>query len=182
MFKEQYIRDNEKLHAKETLLMEIKEKNAREKIALTPRQKFVRYGAVFAAFVLVAAGIFGTIYATKGANGATPENAALSAAADGTTPVDVESSDDIYAMIEAMQGGSDNGRAVLASGTMSDGAQVKTESATTEAPAAVASQDAAAMDASAAFRTPQKSPGAYCRYVPNGEYDSTCPSSGASFH
>jgi len=29
MFKEQYIRDNDKLKAKETLLMEIKEKNAR---------------------------------------------------------------------------------------------------------------------------------------------------------
>ena len=42
MFKEQYIRDNEKLHAKETLLMEIKEKNAHEKIALTSKQKFVR--------------------------------------------------------------------------------------------------------------------------------------------
>ncbi len=54
MFKEQYIRDNDKLKAKETLLMEIKEKNAREKIALTPKQKFVRYGAVFAAFLLVA--------------------------------------------------------------------------------------------------------------------------------
>ena len=52
MFKEQYIRDNDKLKAKETLLMEIKEKNTREKIARTPRQKFVRYGAVFAAFVL----------------------------------------------------------------------------------------------------------------------------------
>ena len=61
MFKEQYIRDNDKLKAKETLLMEIKEKNAREKIALTPRQKFVRYGAVFAAFVLVAAGVFGVL-------------------------------------------------------------------------------------------------------------------------
>ena len=65
MFKEQYIRDNDKLKAKETLLMEIKEKHTREKIALTPRQKFVRYGAVFAAFVLVAAGVFGVTQLNK---------------------------------------------------------------------------------------------------------------------
>lgn len=151
MFKEQYIRDNEKLHAKETLLMEIKEKNAREKIALTPKQKFVRYGAVFAAFVLVAAGIFGTIYATKGSNSATPENAVLSAAADSTTSVGVESYDDIYAMIEAMQGDNGDGRGVIASGAMMDSAQVKTESAITEAPAAAAADGSMAMDATADY-------------------------------
>ena len=100
MFKEQYIRDNDKLHAKETLLMEIKEKNAREKIALTPKQKFVRYGAVFAAFLLVAAGVFGTLYATRGGNAvATPQNAMLSAA---NTPSEITSYDDVYAMVEAM--------------------------------------------------------------------------------
>lgn len=151
MFKEQYIRDNEKLHAKETLLMEIKEKNAREKIALTPKQKFVRYSAVFAAFVLVAAGIFGTIYATKGSNSATPENAVLSAAADSTTSAGVESYDDIYAMIEAMQGDNGGGRGVIASGAMMDSAQVKTESATTEAPAAAAADGSMAMDATADY-------------------------------
>ena len=70
MFKEQYIRDNDKLKAKETLLMEIKEKNTREKIALTPRQKFVRYGAVFAAFILVAAGVFGVTQLGKGTSAA----------------------------------------------------------------------------------------------------------------
>ena len=114
MFKEQYIRDNDKLKAKETLLMEIKEKNTREKIALTPRQKFVRYGAVFAAFILVAAGVFGTLYATRGNNSATPANATLSAttenatsATDGTPATaaitEVTSYDDIYGLIESMQ-------------------------------------------------------------------------------
>ena len=81
MFKEQYIRDNDKLKAKETLLMEIKEKNTREKIALTPKQKFVRYGAVFAAFLLVAVSVFGLITANKPGSAA-PQNAALSASAD----------------------------------------------------------------------------------------------------
>ena len=62
MFKEQYIRDNEKLHAKETLLMEIKNKDAQRKGAeqknhLTPKQAWIRYGAIAAAFVLVAGGM-----------------------------------------------------------------------------------------------------------------------------
>lgn len=99
MFKEQYIRDNEKLHAKETLLMEIKEKNAHEKIALTSKQKFVRYGAVFAAFALVIAGVFGALYAGRGP-GATPETAVASA--DGAQ-VTIETYDDIYSLIENMQ-------------------------------------------------------------------------------
>lgn len=144
MFKEQYIRDNDKLHAKETLLMEIKEQNAREKIALTPKQKFVRYGAVFAAFVLVVAGIFGTIYATRGTNAA-PESETLSAA--GATS-EITSYDDVYAMIEAMQSGYGNGGVVAAGGVMMDGAMVKTESATVAAaPSAAASEaPAVAMD------------------------------------
>ncbi len=144
MFKEQYIRDNDKLKAKETLLMEIKEKNAREKIALTPKQKFVRYGAVFAAFLLVAAGVFGALYANRGTDAAaTPENATLSAAA---APTEINSYDDVYAMIEAMQSGYSNGGA-LAGGVMMDGAMVKTESATTAAaPSATESEGAAVMD------------------------------------
>ena len=101
MFKEQYIRDNDKLKAKETLLMEIKEKHTREKIALTPRQKFVRYGAVFAAFVLVAAGVFGVTQLGKGTSAA-PVNATLSAA-DSSDVREVKSYDDIYGLIESMQ-------------------------------------------------------------------------------
>ena len=147
MFKEQYIRDNDKLKAKETLLMEIKEKNTREKIALTPRQKFVRYGAVFAAFVLVAAGVFGTLYATRGGNNSpTPENATLAATSESassqdgtatqTTITEVKAYDDIYGLIESMQNNSVmyGGDVVMEAATAS-GAQVKTDSATVEAAA-----------------------------------------------
>ena len=102
MFKEQYIRDNDKLKAKETLLMEIKEKHTREKIARTPRQKFIRYGTVFAAFLLVAVSVFGIINANKGTS-ATPANMALSAEAATAEVKTVESYDDIYGLIESMQ-------------------------------------------------------------------------------
>ena len=129
MFKEQYIRDNEQLHAKETLLMEIKEKHAREKIALTPRQKFVRYGAVFAAFVLVAAGVFGVLYANRG-GAPVPENAAVSAAADAANATSIETYDDIYGLIEAMQAA--NG--VYAGGVMMESAMA--DGAIAAAPAA----------------------------------------------
>ena len=147
MFKEQYIRDNDKLKAKETLLMEIKEKNTREKIALTPRQKFVRYGAVFAAFVLVAAGVFGALYATSGGNkNPMPQNETLAATTesassqDGTTTqttiTEVKAYDDIYGLIESMQtsyGMPDGGMTMEA--TTASGAQVKTDTATAEAAA-----------------------------------------------
>ncbi len=134
MFKEQYIRDNDKLKAKETLLMEIKEKHAREKIALTPRQKFVRFGAVLAAFALVAVGALGTLLVTGGSKTSAPVSPMLSAqydsaepsAADGASPaaesavtsdtaaagvmesestVSVKSYDDMYALIQKLQSG-----------------------------------------------------------------------------
>ncbi len=123
MFKEQYIRDNDKLKAKETLLMEIKEKNTREKIALTPKQKFVRYGAVFAAFLLVAVSVFGLINANKPSSAA-PGNMALSASSDQTESAKaagvttVESYDDIFGMIETMQ----NNNVVYSGGVMMEGA------------------------------------------------------------
>ena len=144
MFKEQYIRDNDKLKAKETLLMEIKEKNTREKIALTPKQKFVRYGAVFAAFLLVAVSVFGIITANKPGS-ATPQNTALSATGDQAesakpTVTAVESYDDIYGMIETMQNGTTYNGGVMMEGAAADSAAAapaagaKTE-ATAEAPA-----------------------------------------------
>jgi len=117
MFKEQYIRDNDKLKAKETLLMEIKEKNTREKIALTPRQKFVRYGAVFAAFILVAAGVFGVTQLGKGSSAA-PANVTLSAAADSADVQEVTSYDDLYGLIESMQ----NNNVLYDSGVMMESA------------------------------------------------------------
>lgn len=117
MFKEQYIRDNDKLKAKETLLMEIKEKNTREKIALTPRQKFVRYGAVFAAFILVAAGVFGVTQLGKGSSAA-PANVTLSAAADSADVQEVTSYDDLYGLIKSMQ----NNNVLYDSGVMMESA------------------------------------------------------------
>ena len=143
MFKEQYIRDNDKLKAKETLLMEIKEKNTREKIALTPKQKFVRYGAVFAAFLLVAVSVFGIINANKGTS-ATPTNVALSAeaASDAAEVKTVESYDDIFGLIETIQ--TKNGMyagGVVMEGALTDSAvapsagDAKTEMATQEAAA-----------------------------------------------
>ncbi len=133
MFKEQYIRDNDKLKAKETLLMEIKEKNTREKIALTPRQKFVRYGAVFAAFVLVAAGVFGVTQLGKGTSAA-PANVTLSAAADSSDVREVKSYDDIYALIEQMQNkyASTNGGVMMES-AVSDGATMAAPAGAAEA-------------------------------------------------
>ena len=140
MFKEQYIRDNDKLKAKETLLMEIKEKNTREKIALTPKQKFVRYGAVFAAFLLVAVSVFGIITANKPGS-ATPQNAALSATGDQAesakpTVTAVESYDDIYGIIETMQNGTTYNGGVMMEGAAADSAVA--------APAAGAKTEAAA--------------------------------------
>ena len=138
MFKEQYIRDNDKLKAKETLLMEIKEKNTREKIALTPRQKFVRYGAVFAAFVLVAAGVFGVAQLGKGSSAA-PVNVTLSAAADSSDVREVKSYDDIYGLIETMQ----NNNAVYSGGVMMESAVA--DGATAPAPAGAATEAKADM-------------------------------------
>ena len=145
MFKEQYIRDNEKLKAKETLIMEIKEKYTREKIALTPRQKFVRFGAVFAAIALVAIGSFGTLLVTRNASApaqqdvmmsAAAENAEASSAADAApvaesatapaaeiqVPANVESYDDIYALIEKMQSGGMYAGGVMLESAVRDGA------------------------------------------------------------
>ena len=150
MFKEQYIRDNDKLKAKETLLMEIKEKNTRERIALTPKQKFVRYGAVFAAFLLVAVSVFGVINANKPGSAA-PQNAALSAAGDQAETAKpavttVESYDDIYGMIETMQNSGMDSGGVMMESAVADGAvaaapaaagDAKTEMAA-EAPATTA--------------------------------------------
>ncbi len=133
MFKEQYIRDNDKLKAKETLLMEIKEKNTREKITLTPRQKFIRYGAAFAAFVLVAAGVFGMVYASKG-SAPMAENAALSTKESSDSISEVTSYDDIYGLIESMQ----NNNVLYSGGVMMESAMA--DGATAAAPSASADE------------------------------------------
>ena len=107
MFKEQYIRDNEKLHAKETLLMEIKEKNAQQKQNASRRQKWVRYGAVAAAFVFIIGGAIGAIAASRSAE--TAETTQSVSAADTSA---VTSYDDIYELIEQMQGSYDTGSGI----------------------------------------------------------------------
>ena len=157
MFKEQYIRDNDKLKAKETLLMEIKEKHTREKIALTPKQKFVRYGTVFAAFLLVAVSVFGVINANKGTQA--PGNMTMSAAANpesaaSTAVTTVESYDDIFGMIETMQ----NSNTAYSGGVMlesaaTDGAMAapaagaaKGDMTTQEAAAPVPATDSGSVD------------------------------------
>ncbi|HWP21702.1 MAG TPA: beta-propeller domain-containing protein, partial [Candidatus Cryosericum sp.] len=148
MFKEQYIRDNEKLHAKETLLMEIKNKDAQRKGAeqknhLTPRQAWVRYGAVAAAFVLIAGGIIGTVFANRSNSPAPGGTQTLSAAAESTAGdvVSVENYDDIYALIEQMQTSYDTG-------VVYDGA-VQTEEAAIAGGAEVKAADSAATTAEA---------------------------------
>ena len=104
MFKEQYIRDNDKLHAKETLLMEIKEKRTREEKRLTRQEKFVRYGAVAAAFILVIGGVLGVWFANRGTGTATTAQQTLEANTANSS-VTIESYDDIYDMVEQMQYG-----------------------------------------------------------------------------
>lgn len=136
MFKEQYIRDNEKLHAKETLLMEIKQKNAREKEGSTRRQAWVRYGAVAAAFVLILGGVIGGAFAIRSAK--TTESVPMTASAQ-SGDVTVSSYDDVYALIEKMQSGVETGIAY-------DSGVVMTE----EAPAAAPQTEAKAADATTA--------------------------------
>jgi len=124
MFKEQYIRDNEKLHAKETLLMEIKEKHAREEKRFTRQQKFVRYGAVAAAFILVIGGVLGIWLANRGSDATTTTEQTLeaSAADAANSVVSIDSYDDIYDLIEQMQGTYDAGTGLRYEVTTTEGA------------------------------------------------------------
>lgn len=127
MFKEQYIRDNEKLHAKETLLMEIKEKDADRKQSASRRQKWVRYGAVAAAFVLVLGGVIGAVAASRSAG--TEQTAQTVSAAETSA---VASYDDIYELIEQMQNSYDMGSGVRYSAAVTE---ESTADAAAEAPA-----------------------------------------------
>lgn len=154
--------------------MEIKEKYTREKIALTPRQKFVRFGAVFAAFALIAVGALGTLLVTGGEKTAAPESTMMSAAAENAetsstevmapaasqdaaaapleVPASVESYDDIYGLIEQMQtrNGMMTGGVMLesADGAMAAPAagEAKGEMATQEAAAPSVSMDSSGVD------------------------------------
>ena len=144
MFKEQYIRDNEKLHAKETLLMEIKQKNAREKESSSRRQAWVRYGAVAAAFVLILGGVIGGAFAVRSAR--TQETATMTASAEsGAT---ISSYDDVYALIEKMQSGTDTGVAYGSGAVMTEGAAVAAPQAEVKSADAATAAEAPAPDAS----------------------------------
>lgn len=87
--------------------MEIKEKQEREERRFTRQQKFVRYGAVAAAFILVIGGVLGVWFANRGTDSTTATEQTLEANAQETTnaTVSIESYDDIYDMIEQMQYG-----------------------------------------------------------------------------
>ncbi len=159
MFKEQYIRDNEKLKAKETLLMEIKKQAESQQGAGAKRSRFVRYGAVAAAAVLVLTGVLGVLIHnlnTSDAQSAAPmsaaaqtEPSAAGGAADTANKVlkaePVESYDELFEMIDGFYGGRrfmmDTGMAVEESADRNDAAAdgASTSSAkTTDAPAATA--------------------------------------------
>jgi inhibitor of cysteine peptidase len=103
MFREQYIRDNEKLRAKETLLMEIKQK-ARKNSRPAARTGWVRYGAVAAAILLVAGGVLGMILSQAGQSTSAEEHQSLSAARSGeagdASPMEVTDYNQLYDAIE----------------------------------------------------------------------------------
>ena len=103
MFREQYIRDNEKLRAKETLLMEIKQK-ARKNSRPAARTGWVRYGAVAAAILLVAGGVLGMILSQAGQSTSAEEHQSLSAARSGeagdASPMEVTDYNQLYDVIE----------------------------------------------------------------------------------
>lgn len=74
MFKEQYIRDNEKLHAKEALFMEIQNKLNQEDQKRSRRNRIVRWTAVAAAALLVLGGTLGIVLANAKPAVRTPQS------------------------------------------------------------------------------------------------------------
>ena len=174
MFKEQYIRDNDKLYAKETLLMEIKQKSEAEEKRAKTRNRYVRYGAVAAAVLLVVGGAVGALLAARGQN-PKADNATLtaeSAAADSSVlmaaapeeamDVAVESKagsaegvrpvtgyDELRDMIFTLQGGENGMNAKMDAATAS-GAGVETAVAEESASDSAASYSAAAQAAAPA--------------------------------
>lgn len=112
MFEEQYRRDNDKLRAKDTLLMDILQKADMEKKAQKRRARFVRYGAAAAAVVLV---IGGTVGALASHNRKPSANDMLMTAdAADTTAVaaprdaalvdaEITSYDDLFTLVDSLQ-------------------------------------------------------------------------------
>ena len=87
MFSEQYRRDNELLSAKETLLMGIQNQIQEEERHANSRARFVRYGIVAAAVVLVLAGALGFLLNRPGAGKSSLENTAASAAGENAATI-----------------------------------------------------------------------------------------------
>ena len=106
MFKEQYIRDNEKLQAKEALFMEIQNKLNQENEKTSRRNSVLRWAAVAAAALLVVGGTLGIVLAnartTKPGTPDVPQ--ALSADPDRANDAVTAfgSYDEIYQMIDTM--------------------------------------------------------------------------------
>ena len=152
MFKEQYRRDNERLHAREELLMEIKKKaNAPSRGA--GRTGFARYGALAAAMLLVLTGVAGVLLnpAAKGGDGTEPRMTVSAAAAPqeaanaGEATAEVlrlENYEDLYALMMETR------REVYADGAVAGGGFKSEAAAEAEAPAAdePAASSSAAMD------------------------------------
>ncbi len=103
MFKEQYIRDNEKLHVKEALFMDIQNKLDRENTGAGRRSRFVRWAAVAAAAVLVIGGTLGVVLSgsrTAPADAESPQ----SVSTQGVSAESVADYDALYELISSAGG------------------------------------------------------------------------------
>ncbi|MEG1754788.1 MAG: beta-propeller domain-containing protein [Clostridia bacterium] len=147
MFKEQYIRDNEKLHAKETLLMEIKNKVTQEEPVRKRRNAFVRYGAVAAAVVLIAGGILGLALNGRANTAAVPMAAAVGSqeSADVAVPGLTETTlfnnyDELFELMETMQINRANVKSSAANESAPAPMDSGTESAAADTPLSASAQ------------------------------------------
>lgn len=134
MFKEQYIRDNDKIHAKETLFMEIQKKASEDSRSPQRQARLVRWGAVAAAAVLVVGGCLGIALGSRSAPAAGAQNQSVSAADQQQDVLTFTSYDELYDLLENMNG---------TGGMARDGA------VTNAAPEAVAEEAAPAAEAPA---------------------------------
>ncbi|MEN6595701.1 MAG: beta-propeller domain-containing protein [Clostridiaceae bacterium] len=162
--------------------MEIKEKDAQRKEKFSRKQAWVRYGAVAAAFVLIAGGIIGTVFANRSNSPASDGTQTLSAAAESATDgvVTVENYDDIYALIEQMQTSYETGMVYdgavqTEEAAIASGAEVKASdsaTATAESPVASGTSDYSETNVQVAGVDEAdivKTDGSYIYYVANNQ-------------
>ena len=106
MFKEQYIRDNEKLHAKEALFMEIQDKLNQESKKTSRRSTVLRWTAVAAAALLVVGGTLGIVLANARTTKPGPADHPQVLSADAADTVKAfDSYDELYNTIISMNSG-----------------------------------------------------------------------------